>query len=417
MNVFEKVYETIFPNFTSSYLPIPLQMKTNIQGSFDQVRKALDLREKLLIRQLQVLEKQANQFTKEIEFNPENEVGLLHLIRVFGKFNVQLNVCSDFLASEDYICPQDDHVLINKRLIEVEEENAPDVQHDSEEGRRRAALHLAMVDDNANHINESLINLILNESKELIGKSKCSQKRTCPKTNNNNNIINKEGRHGNKTLPNGGTNAEDTPASRSVNPAPSTHAKPSKRAIEAASTTSSTSALPKKKFSSSLKTVSNLNPAVPSGAPNLRRPTAIPSTTITTDYDVQAVTCDFYNRLINENKLLKPICRRSTATPSPGYTYNRKSHAEYRPATPSSTDTSSTSFKEFCTEFERKLVDNWEGGCDGLPVDSNGNISTTAANEDRPKQIQLWLKQIIHEPELEPMQNTELLEFSGIASP
>lgn len=381
-------------------------MKTNIQGSFDQVRKALDLREKLLIRQLQVLEKQANQFTKEIEFSAENEVGLLHLIRVFGKFNVQLNVCSDFLASEDYICPQDDHVLINKQLIEEESEgNEPDVQLDSEEGRRRAAVHLAMVDDNANHINESLINLILNESKELIGKSKYNQKRSAPKTNNNNNnnIINKEGRHGNKTLPIGGTNGEETPASRSVqNQSSSAHAKPSKRAIEAASTTSSTSALPKKKFSSSLKAVSNLN-TLNSGAPNLRRPTAIPPTTITTDYDVQAVTCDFYNRLINENKLLKPNCRRSTATTSPGY--NRKGHAEYRPATPSSTDTSSTSFKEFCTDFERKLVDTWESG-----VDVNGN-------EDRPKQIQLWLKQIIHEPELEPMQNTELLEFSGIASP
>lgn len=366
-------------------------MKTNIQGSFDQVRKALDIREQLLIRQLQVLERQAHPLTKEIDFIPENEVGLLHLIRVFGRFNLhKLNVSSDFLSSEDYICPQDDHVLINKQLIQ-QETTAPD---------QVAAIHLAMVDDNANNINESLINLILNESKELVSKSKVNQKRSVPMNNNNNNNINKEGRHGNKKLQIG-----DTPVPRSAmeNKIQQSSAltaavteKPPKHAMP-------TSASIPKNFSS-LKAIPNL-----SGTLNLRRPTAIVSST---DYDVQAVTCDFYHRLINENKLLQPHNRRSTintAVPKP--------KLDVSPS-PSSTNTSSTSFKDFCTEFERKVVDNWEE-CDGLPVDPNGNVTAVInCGGNNPKQIQLWLKQIIHEPELEPMQNeAELMEFSRIKSP
>lgn len=365
-------------------------MKNNIQGSFDQVRKALDFREKLLIRQVQVLEQQASQFTKEIQFIPENQMSLQHLIRTFGKFNVsKLNVGNDYLSNEDYIRPQDDHVLINKQLIEETPipTAAAAADHESQQ-RTTAALHLAMVDDNANNINESLINLILSESKELIGKSKMSKQGN----------KNKEGRHGNQNkLPIG-----DTPVRGTMESKPVVAAAPVPAPIP-------------KKLSSSLKGISNLT--FNSGTLNLRRPTAIPPTI--TDYDVQAVTCDFYNRLINENKLLRPHHRRSTANADTLRARHKPDQVDVSP-TPSSSSsgTSSTSFKEFCTGVDgtaaAPALDNWDE-CDGLPMDANGNVTTTAmTNEDRPKQIQLWLKQISHEPELE---NTELLEFSLIKSP
>lgn len=381
-------------------------MKSNIQGSFDQVRKALDLREKLLIRQLQVLEKQSHQFSKDIEFIPENETGLLHLIRVFGKLNVQkLNYCNDFLTTEDYICPQDDHVLINKQLIEEKEtpmDSSPVAADD----------HLALVDDNANHINESLINLILSESKELIGKSSKlgHKKRSGPQANNK--VNNKEGRHGNKKLQIG-----DTPAATVV--AQST-------TVPSSSFSSASAFLPKKKSSLKGNPHSNLTPhpapAVTTGASlNPRRPTAIPLPSVTTDFEVQAVTCDFYKRLINENKLLRPNSQRGgVGAMTTTLTYSVKdTNPVIECPTPSSTDTCSTSFKEFCSDYPKKqmmIVDNsnWEE-CDGLPggvLDANGNLE-----DPRPKQIQLWLKQIIHENELEPMQNTEMLEFSRIKSP
>lgn len=379
-------------------------MKTNIQESFDQVRKALDFREKLLIRQVQVLEQQATQFSKEIEFIPDNQVNLLHLIRIYGRFNVsKLNVGNDYLSNEDYIRPQDDHVLINKQLIEEKAtvDSSPDDQ------QRTADMHLAMVDDNANNINESLINLILSESKELIGKSK----------SNNNKNFNKEGRrHGNKTLPITG----DTPSARVMESKAGVTIAPSV-AVSSSKGVQSHS-IPKKKFSSSLKSISNLTH---SGTLNLRRPTAIAPTVLPAD-DVQAVTCDFYNRLINENKLLRPS-RRSAANKSTlgGIVTPVKSSVVVSPSpSTSSSDTSSTSFKEFCTgiEGQRKKpikLDNWDE-CDGLPMDTNGNnvqgMNVSTTEEDRPKQIQMWLKQI-RDPEWEPMQNTDLMECSLIKSP
>lgn len=73
--------------------------------------------------------------------------------------------------------------------------------------------------------------------------------------------------------------------------------------------------------------------------------------------------------------------------------------------------------------MERKLLekmDNWTNVNVGGSVDGNGNpllaSNNAPASAERPKQIQHWLKQIINEPELEPMQNTELLEFSRIKS-
>lgn len=386
---------------------VPFQVRSKIQGSFDQVRKALDMREKLLNRQLQVLEQQANQLTK-IEFIPENEVALLHILRTYGRINVQkLNVCSDFLTNEDYICPQDDHVLINKQLVEEDLE---------EYTNQNVALNL--VDDNANNINESLINLILSESKELIGAKALNLK---PK--------NKEGRHGNsKTAM---QIVGDTPApitlrapttTMDTNKAPK-HS--SKRAIDKLNGTTAAVVSSKKKFTSFKGLPISTTTTTPvtttkSASANPRRPTAIIPANANQQYEVQAVTCEFYNRLISENELFRP--KRTPTGKRPTDAQKTKPTAlEVSPTSSSTSGTSSTSFKGFCEDFEKKgivcsTISLGEDGDAGTGLDANGNFSTSNSEivGDRPKQIQLWLKQIIHEPELEPMQNTDLLEFSRI---
>lgn len=387
-------------------LSLSLQIKTTIQESFDGIRQALDFREKLLLRQVHVLHQNQAQLANGIEFIPENEANLLHLIRIFGKFNISkfnVNVNSDFLSNEDYICPKNDHVIMYKQLIDptgLAVQNQPQPKE------------FLMGDENANNLNDTLIALILNESKELI-ESKFHQN----ETNENKPPTTKE-RHGNKkTIPTAAaarppkmnrnssssisnSKAQAADVAVGLTPSPSTATSVSER-------TQTTS---KKKFSS-LKNISNLT--LNSGTLNLRnitnltinttctnpRPTAINSGAQAVDYDVQAVSCDFYKRLINENKL---NCCRHLATAAAHH---------HHPGSPAPSDISgSTSFMDFGSVLERGMLDNWKG-FDGLPKDANGNVLMTS---DRPKQIHQWLKQIINEPELEPMQNTELLEFSRI---
>lgn len=392
---------------TRKWLRIPsqsnfssFQMRTNIQGTFDQVRRSLNFRETLLIRQLQVLEKQTSHLTKDIQFIPENETLLLQLIRAFGKFNVQhLNICDDFLSTEDYICPQDDHILINKQLIA--DDTPPSPQSPPQ------------IDGTANNVNEALINLILSESKELISMSQLREKRVDGE-------VNKErSRHGNKSttskLQIGDTKAEATATTAHAN---------NKSSVKRTSVDST-----KEKnvsLSQSKKFIPNLKSTVCGSVNLLRRPTAIAAPPVV-DYELQPVTCDFYKRLINENKLLRPpVTRRSTANQTSLRVHpqqQQQQQQQHSPITPTSSSSSSTSFKEFSASFERKLLWDDDNDQDGLPsvTDANGNdvlvVLPSPTTIDRPKQIQSWLKQIIQEPELEPMENNEFLETSRIKTP
>lgn len=373
-------------------LPPFFQIRSSMQESFDNIRKALDIRERLLTRQVEVVLQSSQQTKNKIQFLPENEKDVLHLIRIFGTFNVNVHKFnSDFLSNEDY---EEDSVLMNKQLIIDDDES--ETKRDDDKDKDKAG-YVNSVDENANKINESLINIILVESKELIEKPR-------PTT---------------KGIP------------KPLKKQSSTSHQLSSSQIDTVKGTNIVGGGggSKKKFSP-LK-----NLTLNSGTLNLRnitnltintnnncRPTAINSTAPVADLDPLACN-NFYNRLINENKLLQRH-RHSCCKPL-------ISNAIVSPTTPTSsstgttTSTTNTSFKEFSSGIERELMEkmisrnNWEDGLGLAVVDVNGNLldAKPLKKMDRPKQIQHWLKQIrsMNESELEPpMQNTEMMEISRI---
>ncbi|XP_059613961.1 uncharacterized protein LOC132260067 [Phlebotomus argentipes] len=140
------------------------KLKAQVRESFDHLRKALAIREKLLLRQVEVLQNQTQQKLSidEVKFIPENDSTVINSIREFGKFNLEnYNFANDLLANEDYICPAIDHETLHK-CVSVEK-STPDIDFSN---------NRTIITENANYLNDSIINIILSESKELIeGKS------------------------------------------------------------------------------------------------------------------------------------------------------------------------------------------------------------------------------------------------------
>lgn len=140
-----------------------------------------------------------------MKFIAENETIVLNSIRIFGKFNVDnYNFYNDTtFATEDYICPNIDHELMYKCLNGNNDDNADDDQQhnhhhhhhhqhhnhqtnqqqtSSIEGHQPLKEHhqlqeLAYVNfaENKNlinaNLNESIVNMTISESKELIDRS------------------------------------------------------------------------------------------------------------------------------------------------------------------------------------------------------------------------------------------------------
>ncbi|EDS35258.1 conserved hypothetical protein [Culex quinquefasciatus] len=93
------------------------KLKEQVHGSFDRIRKALDLREKLLLRQLSVVVQQSHHVTFQfdnIKFVDNGEEELIGRIRTYGKYNIDnFNIIlKDPYENEEYI--QDDHDLMHK---------------------------------------------------------------------------------------------------------------------------------------------------------------------------------------------------------------------------------------------------------------------------------------------------------------
>ncbi|XP_055707789.1 uncharacterized protein LOC129804481 [Phlebotomus papatasi] len=136
------------------------KLKQHVRESFEHLRKALAIREKLLLRQVEVLQNQTQQKLSidEVKFIPENEEAVISSIREFGKFNLEnYNFANDLLANEDYICPANDHETLHKYVSE--EKSTPDIDFSN---------NRTIITENANYLNDSIINIILSESKELI---------------------------------------------------------------------------------------------------------------------------------------------------------------------------------------------------------------------------------------------------------
>lgn len=153
------------------------KLKEQVNASFERIRKALDLREKLLLRQLSVVVQQSHHVTFQfdnIKFVDSGEEDLIGRIRTYGKYNIDnFNIIlKDPYENEDYIQPVDDHDLMHKscrRGASDEEQDNPE----SEEIVVEFFSNKSLIKEGAEMIRESIINLALNESKELIDKSFC----------------------------------------------------------------------------------------------------------------------------------------------------------------------------------------------------------------------------------------------------
>ncbi|XP_055603516.1 uncharacterized protein LOC129751813 [Uranotaenia lowii] len=150
------------------------KLKEQVTGSFDRIRKALDLREKLLLRQLSVVVQQSQHVTfhfDNIKFMDTGEEDLVAKIRTYGKYNINnFNIIlKDPYENEDYIQPVEDHDLMHKscRRLGVDEEENPE----SEEIVVEFFNNKSLIKDQAEMVRESIISMALNESRELIDRN------------------------------------------------------------------------------------------------------------------------------------------------------------------------------------------------------------------------------------------------------
>lgn len=308
------------------------ETKSLIKNHFNKIRQALDLREKLLLRQIEVLTSQyknreLNQkiHIDQVDFISTNEDDLLNLIRSYGKFNIENFKISDLYESQDYISPENDHELYNKSFH--------DNPHCDEEVQFSSLDNKKIIKDKCNQLNESIINMTLNESKELIEKSldlvstvsdklkkdmKVSENQT-KKQQKNENIDNTTGRPGNQES----SEKTDKPNEHKqlVKSKSDEKSKPSKLKRNEPTTSSTKKTL--KNISNltlnnccngiiNLRNISNLtiNNCKSSWSKSTKNVESVMATSSSENNlkpksKNEDVECGFYQRLINENKLLK----------------------------------------------------------------------------------------------------------------
>lgn len=149
------------------------QLKKHVHETFEHVRKALDLRERLLNRQIDVLVNTTPRpnaksnagrplpLIDQLKFMPQNEPTVLEHIRRLGKFNVDNYkfYADPTFAIEDYICPNVDHDLMYKCLLNGNGDSSV-----LDNGNVSAGVIVL-------DLEQQIVQLTVSESKELIAKS------------------------------------------------------------------------------------------------------------------------------------------------------------------------------------------------------------------------------------------------------
>ncbi|XP_052860162.1 uncharacterized protein LOC128267379 [Anopheles cruzii] len=150
------------------------KLKQNVTDSFGQLRKAVDMREKLLLRQLTVVVQQAQHITYEfdsIRFLGDGEDDLVGRIRAYGRYNIDnfnIMLQKEPYENEDYILPSNDHDLMHKSCRQgADDERDPE----SEEIVVEFFNNRSLIREGAEMVRESIINLTLSESRELIDRT------------------------------------------------------------------------------------------------------------------------------------------------------------------------------------------------------------------------------------------------------
>ncbi|KAH8369682.1 hypothetical protein KR093_000594, partial [Drosophila rubida] len=471
-------------------------VKTNVQQKFNEIRAALHMREKLLLRQLEVIantqqqqpaaaqlynanQSNANENEKcGLRFftgDNEEEEKLLLAIRSFGQFQLDSNMqlalhrthldnMTAGLRNEDYIEPMDDHETMYKCLEDRDRsagyyELNDEVQPEAivvDFSRSKAAL----LEDNAKR---SIINITLQEAKDLIRRAKIKRETYVPPLNLEElddelessiaDAVSSLGRSCSEQSAakqpkpkarkprlkpkitinncNGTINLRNI-ASLTINCAseeavsaelPLTDAAPLQPTISTDTSSScSPSSSSNDSSNASSRAHSKKQKAKESGKAK-REPqqlaasnsSSLGSNTSETTHDV---TCDFYNRLLNEIK--------KSLTEKPKRVYDATTAAEAATAaTPvqrvaaaadsTSNQEADTQSRDAATTLssqlqpgKRLILKNFEN----LKIVLEAN----SGDEDsfHPVQIEQWLAEIISETDLEPMQNTDILEHSKI---
>lgn len=107
-----------------------------------------------------------------MKFIAENETNVLNSIRIFGKFNIDnYNFYNDTtFAIEDYICPNIDHELMYK-CLNVDQQLVVDGGEPPLTGIIVDFSQNKRLINHNNHLQESIVNMTIHESKELIDQS------------------------------------------------------------------------------------------------------------------------------------------------------------------------------------------------------------------------------------------------------
>ncbi|KAH8397463.1 hypothetical protein KR222_006141, partial [Zaprionus bogoriensis] len=473
-------------------------VKTNVQQKFGEIRAALHMREKLLLRQLEVIANatqqpqaapvQAQGKEEAAENCPlrfvvqQEEEQLLLAIRSFGQFQLDSSLqlalhrtrdnISAGLRNEDYIEPMDDHETMYKCLEthrdrDRDNNNAYYELHDEPQPEAIVvdfSRSKSLLEDNAKR---SIINITLQEAKDLIRRAKikretyvpplnleelddelessiadavsslgrsCSDKPTSkPKTsrkprfkpkitiNNCNGTINLRN-IASLTI---NCASEDAVSAELPLTAPATAAAAASNSSNSSS--SSSDSISSSSPGSSSNDSSNVcsraqskkqksskraeEPAKASKESSMETTPTQPTSTETHD-----VTCDFYNRLLNEIKksLIEKPTRKYELPAEATVAATKTTTAAVAPdsscdaVSSTRSEANESTLSSHLQPGRRLVLKNFEN----LKIILEAN----SGDEDsfHPVQIEQWLAEIISETDLEPMQNTDILEHSRI---
>uniref|UniRef100_A0A1B0FQ49 Uncharacterized protein n=1 Tax=Glossina morsitans morsitans TaxID=37546 RepID=A0A1B0FQ49_GLOMM len=172
------------------------RIKQSVEEKFAELKSALMMREKLLLRQLDVINRTYKQQQLgtavttsnviDIQFVCDNEKELLTTIRNFGRYhltNINLALQDLYLKNEDYIEPIDDHETMFKDLNAEEVDGKAKEYNDDESVLIDFSSHKSIMAHNAKRMNNSIVNITLNEAKELIRKAKTRRETVVPPLN------------------------------------------------------------------------------------------------------------------------------------------------------------------------------------------------------------------------------------------
>jgi hypothetical protein len=375
-----------------------------VKNSFTKLRNALDLREKLLLRQIEVL---LNYPENKVDFNDisfqiNEEDKVLNLLRNYGVYS-NIDCFLPYLENEN---EENENFLFEKNIPSV-------------------------IDNK--RLNSSIINLTLKESQNLITKSNDlvtsvsdKLKADLSKINNRQSVIVEE------------KEKEISPIdTKSIKQKNEVKAKQTADEIKIKRNDTTTSS--KKK---TLKNISNLTLNSCGGNIILKNISNLTinsckSTTSSSQHSTKVENaekscseskcegnyyqCDFYERLISENEVLKrSIVNQSLCTttfpdpitttcmsPPTGLITQQKKSEEKR-------DNETFSINSTADETMTSITTGDDGNCnEGIEEITTATMRVDGFSDHSPM-IQCWLSKMLHEPEIESQNISEFLEISNI---